>query len=137
MAWAPKGKSPFYPGQPVPVEFFVGRTEQEAWRAVLNAADEVGRKYVDQQVYSVLRSRDYHSILGKIARTGLDMSFRRADVARGLTDTKKRKFDNFLAKMKRLNVIRSGDLPGEYVFNVRMVRLYIWLDSLRKNRAAG
>ncbi len=111
-------------------------TEQEAWRAVPNAADEVGRKYVDQQVYSVLRSRDYRSILGTIARTGLDMGFRRADVARGLTDTEKRKFDNFLQKMKRLNVIRSGDLPGEYVFNVRMVRLYIWLDSLRKNHAA-
>lgn len=110
-------------------------TEQEAWQAVLNAADEVGRKYVDQQVYSVLRSRDYRSILGKIARTGLDMTFRRADVAKGLTDTEKRKFDNFLQKMKKLNVIRSGDSAGEYIFNVRMVRLYIWLDSLRKNRA--
>jgi len=36
--------------------------------------------------------------------------------------------------MKQLNVIRSGDAKGEYVFNVRMVRLYIWLDSFRKSR---
>lgn len=28
MSWTPKGRSPFYPGQPVPVEFFVGRAEQ-------------------------------------------------------------------------------------------------------------
>ncbi len=105
---------------------------QEAMKALINAADEVGRKYVDQQVYKALRSKDYHSILRKIARTGLDMTFRKRDVETRLNDAEKRKLNNFLQKMKRLNVLRSGDSPGEYVFNVRMVRFYIWLDSLRK-----
>ncbi len=53
---------------------------------------------------------------------------------KGLTAAEKRKFDNFLQRMKRLNVIRPGDARGEYVFNVRMVQLYIWLDSLRGTR---
>jgi hypothetical protein len=26
-------------------------------------------------------------------------------------------------------VLRSGDVDGEYIFNSRMVRLYIWLKS--------
>jgi hypothetical protein len=45
-----------------------------------------------------------------------------------------RKFNNFLQRMKKLNVIRSGEVQGEYTFNLRMVRLYIWLDSLHKDQ---
>lgn len=102
--------------------------KDDATQAVIMAADEVGKKYVDQQVYKALRSVDYHSILKKIAKMGPDsMSFIKADVASGLTETEKKKFNNFLQKMKSLRVLRSGDVKGEYVFNVRMVRLYIWL----------
>lgn len=108
-------------------------SKNDALVAVVMAADEVGKKYVDQQVYKALRSVDYHSILAKIAKMGPgSMSFIKADVASGLTDTEKKKFNNFLQKMKKLKVLRSGDVQGEYVFNVRMVRLYIWLQSLQK-----
>lgn len=105
--------------------------ESDATQAVLAAAHDVGAKYVDQQVYRALRSSDYRSILAKIAKMGpATMSFTKEQVARDLTESEKRKFANFLQKMKKLNVIRSGDVRGEYVFNVRMVRLYIWLQSL-------
>ena len=60
------------------------------------------------------------------------MSFIKADVATGLTETEQKKFNNFLQKMKTLNVLRSGEVKGEYVFNSRMVHLYIWLENLRK-----
>jgi hypothetical protein len=106
--------------------------EEEAMNAVVQAADEVGKKYVDQQVYRALRSKDYHSILAKIAKTGLDMTFHRAEIAKGLTEAERKKFDNFLTKMKDLKVIKSGEIRGEYTFTMRMVRLYIWLQSLRK-----
>ncbi len=108
--------------------------EEEASQAVVLAAEEVGKKYVDQQVYRALRSKDYKSILVKIAKTGLDMTFRRADLARDLTESERRKLNNFLQKMKRLNVLRSGEAQGEYTFNVRMVRLYIWLNAHRGRR---
>jgi hypothetical protein len=104
--------------------------QDESFRAILNAADEVGKKYVDQQVYNALKSADYRSILGKIAALSpSSMSFIKANVASGLTATEKKKFDNFLQKMKKLKVLRSGDVQGEWVFNHRMVRLYIWLQS--------
>lgn len=111
-----------------------GRIDKaDADRAVLVAAEEVGTRYVNQQVYAALKSADYRSILAKIARMGPDtMAFQKTEVAKGLTDTEKRKFNNFLQKMKRLGVLRSGEVQGEYVFNVKMVRLYIWLDSRRK-----
>lgn len=105
-------------------------SKEEAHRAVILAAEEVGKKYVDQQVYSALRSLDYRSILDKIARHGPDeMTFNRKDVAAGLTESERKKLDNFLQKMKRLKVIRAGDVTGEYVFSMRMTRLYIWLQS--------
>jgi hypothetical protein len=107
--------------------------EKDALDAVLLAAEDVGRKYVDQQVYKALGSKDYHSILEKIGRISPStMSFRRADILSGLTDTEKGKFDNFVQRMKKLKVIRGGDIQGEYVFNVRMVYLYIWLRSRPK-----
>jgi hypothetical protein len=109
--------------------------KDDALAAVIVAADEVGKRYVDQQVYAALRSADYRSILAKIARMGPDsMSFMINDVAGGLTETEKSKFNNFLQKMKKLGVLRSGEVQGEYVFNVRMARLYIWLDSIRKSK---
>jgi hypothetical protein len=103
---------------------------KEAMTGVIMAAEEVGKKYVDQQVYKALRSSDYHSILRKIAKLGPDqMTFTKAQVVGGLSETEKRKFNNFLQKMKTLHVLRSGDVQGEYIFNMRMVRLYIWLQS--------
>jgi Cdc6-like AAA superfamily ATPase len=104
--------------------------EADASNAVFLAADEIGKKYVDQQVYRALRSADYRSILKKIALPGPnEMAFIKRQVEEGLTDTEKRKFNNFLQKMKALKVLRSGETRGEYVFNLRMVRLYIWLES--------
>jgi hypothetical protein len=110
-------------------------SKADALEAILVAADEVGKKYIDQQVYKALRSADYHSILAKIAKMGpASMSFKRVEVLSGLTDSEKKKFDNFLQKMKTLQVLRSGEVQGEYVFNLRMVRLYIWLQSLQKEK---
>jgi hypothetical protein len=106
--------------------------EHDALLAVLNTAEDVGRKYVQQQVYRALRSEDYKAILDKLASRGLNMVFRKGDIAQSLSETQKRKLNNFLQKMKKLNVIRSGDSMGEYVFNSRMVSLYIWWEGVKK-----
>ena len=100
--------------------------EQEALRAIVISTDEVGKKYVDQQVFSAIKSSDYRSILKRIANVDINsMSFKRSDIAADLSDTEKRKLDNFLQRMKKLKVIRQGDSVGEWVFNNRMVNLYI------------
>ena len=101
----------------------------DALSAVLTAAEDVGRKFVDQQVLSELRSLDYRSILSKLAKKDFDLSFQKAQIADGLTEIEKKKFNNFLQKMKKLNVLRAGNELGEYVFTSRLVRLYILLNS--------
>jgi hypothetical protein len=105
----------------------------DAFDAVFQAAEEVGRKYVDQQVYRALRSKDYHSILSKLAKAAPPASpcFQKDHISTNLTETEKKKLSNFLQKMKSLKVLRSGEVRGQYVFNSRMVQLYIWLQSRR------
>jgi hypothetical protein len=105
---------------------------EDAAKAVISAAEEVGKRYVNQQVYAALHSADYHSILAKIARMGVYENFMKREVERGLTEAEKRKFNNFLQRMQRLKVLRRGDVQGEYVFDMRMVRFYILMRSVRQ-----
>lgn len=99
--------------------------EDDAFDAVLAAAEDVGRKFVDQQVLNALRSKDYRSILAKLAGSGFGLSFHKVDMTEGLSESERKKFNNFLQKMKKLGVLRGGDEAGTYVFNSRLVRLYI------------
>jgi hypothetical protein len=106
---------------------------EDAVEAVIAAADEVGKRYVNQQVYAALHSSDYRSILAKTARlVATADNFMKRDAEKGLTEAEKRKFNNFLQRMQRLRVLRRGDVQGEYVFNMRMVRLHIWMRSIRE-----
>lgn len=105
--------------------------EDDAHYAAIDAADELGRKYLDQQVYKALQSGTYLSILSKIAQKGLGMRFIKNEIAAQLNNEERRKFNNFLQKMKKLRVLESGDTIGEYNFSSPMVGLYIWLQARR------
>jgi hypothetical protein len=59
-------------------------------------------------------------------------NFMKRDVEKRLKEGEKRKFSNFLQRMQRLKVLRRGDVQGEYVFNMRMVHLYIRMRSIRE-----
>jgi hypothetical protein len=102
---------------------------------VIRAAEELGRKFVDTKVYDALQSKDYRNILRKIGQLNPTTTvFTREQAQAGLSDSERRKFDNFLNKMKGLGVIKGGAVRGEYEFTMRMVRLYIWLRSKRPER---
>jgi hypothetical protein len=114
-----------------------GRVDaDDAAKAIISAAEEVGKRYVDQQVYAALRSPDYHSILAKVGATP---SFMKRDIEKGLrlTEPEKRKFNNFLRRMQQLKVLRRGYVQGQYVFTMSMVRLYILLRSVVRTEAKG
>lgn len=56
--------------------------KDDATEGVLIAAEEVGKKFVDQQVYKTLRSKDYHSILAKLGKKA-NLSFQKRCYRRG------------------------------------------------------
>lgn len=103
--------------------------EKDAVAAIMGAAFEIGQKYVDQQVVQALRSRDYQAILRKLGGLGLDMVFRKADLASRLEPAELRKFDAFLRKLRDLGVVRFGTERGEYEVTSRMARIYLFLES--------
>jgi hypothetical protein len=103
---------------------------EDAVMGVVIAAEEVGKKFVDQQILKALKSKDFRAILTKLGKSEfVDLSFTKALIEKGLSDTEKKKFNNFLQRMKRLKVIRSGYDRGEYIFNSRLVRTYLLLKS--------
>ena len=110
---------------------------EDALNAVIRAADDIGKKHVDTQVYRALQSKDYQSILRKMATSQkYSMVFETKEIAKGLTESEKKKLNNFLQRMKKLRVIRAGEIPGQYIFNSRMVHLYIRLKETSKSASA-
>src|SRR4030042_2215401 len=98
---------------------------EDAFKGILIATEDIGKKFVDQQVYDALYSRDYHSILTKLGKEKFDLSFQKSSIKQGLSEKEKSKFNNFLQRMKKLKVLKSGEERGEYIFNSRLVRFYI------------
>jgi hypothetical protein len=108
-----------------------------ALQAVISATEVFGKKYIDDQVYKALRSTDYLSILGRVAENPLSVSFERSKVIDRLSEPERKKFDNFLQKMKSLKVIRSGKSQGEWVFIHPMVAFYIWMRTNEPKDSGG
>ncbi|HEX2692003.1 MAG TPA: hypothetical protein VHN14_35585 [Kofleriaceae bacterium] len=65
-------------------------------------------------------------------------SIPKQDVEKGLDGSERKKFNNFLQKkMKTLNVLRSGNVAGEYVFNMGLVRLYLFMQRAKLGRKSA
>lgn len=107
-------------------------TQDDVINGILLATQSIGQKFVDHKVYNSLRSKDYRSILTKLGKKGFDLSFKKEIIEKELTEVEKKKFNNFLQRMKKLNVLKSGDESGEYIFTNRIIRLYIYLNSVKR-----
>lgn len=103
----------------------------DAIKGVIAAADVVGRKHLEPQLFQAIRSQKYRAILRKVAETPLDLTFRRSDLLSRLSTDEKSVLDNFLTRMKKLGAIQPDGEPGEYKFSNQLHRLYFWLEAER------
>jgi len=106
----------------------------DAAEGVINAARNVGRKYLDPKVYDAIRSRHYRSILRKIGEKRISRNFSRKEIEEILTGEEKKVFNNFLTKMKRLGVIENDPEGGRgaYRFVNEIYPIYIQMESRRE-----
>jgi len=109
-------------------------SEEDAQNGILDAADNVGRKYLDPQVYNAMRSVTYRSILRKLAKIQLGMSFIRKDIITQMSTQKANNFDNFLRRAQKVGIITKGESRGEYRFVNQLFHLYIFLEAFKAER---
>jgi AAA+ ATPase superfamily predicted ATPase len=104
--------------------------KKDAIDGILKAAEIVGGKYLDPQVYRALRSKTYRSILRKIGELPLGTSFQRKDILEKVPVNERKTFDNFLQRIKKLGIIIETEIRGEYRFINQLYHLYVGLEAL-------
>jgi len=105
----------------------------DMWDALLGikqAAENVGRKYLDPQIYKVIKSQTYQSILRKLGKQPLGRSFKRSELIGKMTEKEKKNFHNFLTRAGKIGIITKGETRGEYRFVNELFHLYVLMEAL-------
>lgn len=110
--------------------------KDDAFGGLLEAAKIVGKKYFEP-ISKALQSKDYQSILKKLGGLDVSLTFRKADLAKGLNEAEKGKLDNFLQRMKKLHALSPGEVKGEWTFPNRLIRIYLVMEAGRTDRKKG
>jgi hypothetical protein len=106
--------------------------ERDALPGIIEAAERIGKKYLDPKVYNALRSKRYRAILRKLGEPP-SRKFKKKDVEERLSGNEQKVFHNFLRRMRELAVIepdREGG-RGAYRFVNELYPIYIRIESER------
>lgn len=106
----------------------------DAWGGVVSAADIVGRKHLEPQIFQAIRSQRYRTILRELAKGGVfDVAFVVREIQPRLSQEEQKVFHNFLSRMKKLGVIQADPEGGRgaYRFRNRLHYLYFFLEAAR------
>jgi hypothetical protein len=111
-------------------------TGGDVWVGIINAAEVVGRKLLEPQVFQALRSDRYRSILRKMADQPMELQFRRQDLIARLSSDEQKVMDNFIRRMKDLGALVSDEQTGRggYRFLNQLHALYFWMESQRAKK---
>ena len=106
-------------------------SEDDIAKGVVLAAEVIGRKLLEPQIFQAIRSERYRSILRKVASTPR-MWFQRAELMSHLTEAEKRVMDNFLRRMRELGALETDpEVRGGYRFPNILHALYFSLEAAR------
>ena len=101
---------------------------QEVSQGISIAANIIGQKLLEPQIFSAIQSEKYHSILRKIAAGKPKINFTRAELVKQLPPEEVKSLDNFLGRMTDLGAIgRVADIKGGYQFPNSLYALYFYL----------
>jgi hypothetical protein len=116
-------------------------SKNDAVAGVVDAAERIGKKYLDPKVYRTIRSKRYRSILRKLGEEPIDR-FKKSEIESKLSEEEKKVFNNFLGKMRDLGIIVSEKMRdlgiivsdieggrGSYKFVNVLYPVYIWMES--------
>lgn len=103
----------------------------EIYKGIFDAAEIIGRKLLEPQIFSAIQSEKYRSILRKMAGD-FEIHFQRSQLATRLTREEVKVMDNFLQRMKNLGAIETDpEVRGGYKFPNLLHALYFMTESER------
>lgn len=99
-------------------------TEKIVLNGILDAALEIGNKQIRQKLTRI-KSKYYESILLKLGQNK-EIVFKKSEIKKILDKNEERVFDDFLIRMKELNIIvpTNNKKTGEYTFENRLYFVY-------------
>ena len=108
---------------------------KDAKQGIVEAARSVGRKYIGAQVGSLFRNKTYSSILLRMGQElPIGATFKRQELLKEDAPEKERQnLDNFLTRVKKLGIMKDGEVRGEYTFVNPLYHLYLWYEAKAKN----
>ena len=110
--------------------------ESDAKQGIMEAARNVGKKYIDPQISKVLRNKTYSSILWRVGKKlPLGATFKRQALLKEVPEKEQKNLDNFLRRIKKLGIVDDSEVRGEYRFVNPLYHLYIWYEA--KNRISS
>lgn len=106
---------------------------EDAVDGVFEAAERIGKKYLEPKVYRTIRSERYRSILRKIG--SFSPVFTRKEIVSKLTREEQNVFDNFIKTLRKLGIIEPYmELGrGAYSFVNPIYPVYIHLESVKQS----
>jgi hypothetical protein len=113
-------------------------SDHDALGGIVDASFFIGKKYIDNQIIKELQSKTYRNILKKFSEQKVDYNFTRQELlnlfsAKDL-EKEKRTIDNFIRRMKKLNMIIQLDIRGQYQFVNHLYHLYLMLHAFRESK---
>ena len=100
--------------------------ESAVLEGVLSAAEVIGRKLLEPQVFSAIRGERYRSIMKKMSSDSSTTHVRRSELAARLSPSERGVMDNFLRRMKKLGALEADpNVRGGYRFPNRLHALSI------------
>ena len=103
--------------------------QDEVVTGVIRAAEIIGRKLLEPQIFRAIQSDRYRAILRKITDEPLRLRFQRGELAARLTQDEQRVLDNFLRRMRGLGAIQNDpEVRGGYRFANRLHAVYFWMN---------
>ena len=102
-------------------------------KGVFLAAEVIGQKLLEPQIFQAIQSERYRSILRKMAvEVEPDLRFQRTELLARLTEAENRVLNNFLRRMRKLGVLeRDPEVRGGYRFPNTLYALYFMMEALR------
>ena len=106
-------------------------TQRDAVSGIRRAAVNVGRKYLDPNIYRAIRSDRYRAIIRKMSGDSIQPTFTRQQMTSILTDEEFRVFDNLLRRLRELGVVELDHEGGRgaYKYTNQIYPVYIWMEA--------